>query len=321
MNFRKRAAELLEQGHYNDRPSRVLNLLLIVLISLNVVAIFLGSEDAFYDEYHEALWLFEIFSVLVFTVEYLARVWSAVDLEEHPDRRPVIGRLRYMLTPMALIDLLAILPFYLSLYVSFDLRFLRVVRMLRLLKLTRYSPALGALLDVIQREAEALMAAFVVLLLMLVFSACGIYLLEGDTQPEVFGSIPESMWWAIVTLTTVGYGDVVPITVGGQVFAGLIGLIGIGMIAVPAAILASGFAECIHERRQKYTHHIHELLRDGILDERDRWLLEGLRRDLGLRSDEALHLIRNMVHEARQTKMSHCPHCGEHLHEDQVTDQ
>ncbi|MDJ0905859.1 MAG: ion transporter [Woeseiaceae bacterium] len=313
MNYRKRAAELLEQGHYNDRPSRVLNLLLIVLISLNVVAIILGSESDFYDRHKQALWAFEVFSVLVFTIEYLARVWSAVDLEEFGDKRPILGRLRYMLTPMALIDLLAILPFYLSLYLSFDLRFLRVVRMLRLLKLTRYSPALGALLDVIQQEADALLAAFVVLLLMLVFSASGIYLLEGEIQPETFGSIPSSMWWAIVTLTTVGYGDVVPITTGGKVFAGMIGLIGIGMIAVPAAILASGFAECIHERRRKYVERIHVLLSDGILDERDRWHLEGLRRDLGLRSDEALQLIQGMLDEARQSRLSHCPHCGEHL--------
>mgnify|MGYP000001718170 FL=1 len=220
------------------------------------------------------------------------------------------------ITPMALIDLIAILPFYLSLYLSFDLRFLRVVRMLRLLKLTRYSPALGALLDVIQRETEALLAAFVVLLLMLVFSASGIFLLEGDMQPETFGSIPSSMWWSIVTLTTVGYGDVVPVTAGGKVFAGLVGLIGIGMIAVPAAILASGFAESIHERRRKYNERIHDLLRDGMLDEKDRWQLEGLRRDLGLRSDEALHLIHAMLQEARETTLSHCPHCGEQIHKE-----
>lgn len=316
MSVRKRAAELLEQGHYNDRPSRVLNLLLILLISLNVFAIILGSESGFYARFQRELWVFEVFSVLVFTIEYLARVWSAIDLEEAADKRPILGRLRYMLTPMALIDLIAILPFYLSLYLSFDLRFLRVVRMLRLLKLTRYSPALGALLDVIQQEAEALLAAFVVLLLMLVFSASGIYLLEGEIQPDTFGSIPSAMWWSIVTLTTVGYGDVVPVTVGGKVFAGFIGLIGIGMIAVPAAILASGFAECIHERRRKYTQQIHDLLRDGILDENDRWQLEGLRRDLGLRSDEALRLIHGMLQEARETTLSHCPHCGKHLRDE-----
>ncbi len=320
MSMRKRAAELLEQGHYNDRPSRVLNLLLILLIFLNVIAIILGSESDFYERYKRPLWAFEVFSVLVFTVEYFARVWSAVDLQEFADKRPILGRLRYMLTPMALIDLVAILPFYLSLYVSFDLRFLRVVRMLRLLKLTRYSPALGALLDVIQQEAEALLAAFVVLLLMLVFSASGIYLLEGDIQPDTFGSIPSSMWWSIVTLTTVGYGDVVPVTTGGKVFAGLIGLIGIGMIAVPAAILASGFAECIHERRRKYNERIHDLLRDGILDEKDLMQLEGLRRELGLRSDEALHLIRDMLHEARDAQLSNCPHCGEDLHEERQPD-
>jgi voltage-gated potassium channel len=218
-----------------------------------------------------------------------------------------------MLTPIALVDLIAILPFYLGLLVPMDLRFLRVLRLLRLFKLTRYSPALGALLDVIHNEAETLMAAFVVLLTMLVISAGGIYLLEGDLQPDTFGSIPDSMWWAIVTLTTVGYGDVVPITPAGRLFGGLIGLIGIGMIALPAAILASGFAENIHERRERYNQMVRDLLRNGMLDEADRWRLEELRRELGLRSDEALQILHGLLQQARRATLATCPHCGESL--------
>ena len=204
MNLRKRTAELLEQGVYEDRPSRLLNLFLILLISLNVVAIVLESVNSIYARFGQAFRLFEVFSVAVFTVEYLARVWSSIDHEEIRDSRPILGRIRYMLTPIALVDLIAILPFYLSLYVSMDLRFLRGLRLLRLFKLTRYSPAMGALLDVIQDESEALLSAFVILLIMLVMSAAGIYLLENELQPDVFGSIPASMWWAIVTLTTLG---------------------------------------------------------------------------------------------------------------------
>lgn len=310
MSLRKRAAELLEQGHFNDRASRILNLLLILLILLNVIAIILESVSDIHQQYQRALWLFEVFSVAVFTIEYLVRVWSAIDLAEATDKSPIMGRLRYMLNPIALVDLIAILPFYLSLYLSFDLRFLRVLRMLRLFKLTRYSPALGAMLDVIQRESEALLAAFVVLLIMLVISSGGIYLLENDLQPEVFGSIPSSMWWAIVTLTTVGYGDVVPLTAGGKVFGGLIGLIGIGMIALPAAIMASGFAENIRERRRKYNQYIQDLMRDGMLNESDRWRLEELRRELGLHSDEALQILHGMLQQARQSTLAKCPHCG-----------
>jgi len=313
MNLRKRTAELLERDLYNDKPSRVINLLLILLISLNVVAIFLETVDTVYQQHQRAFLYFEIFSVLVFTVEYLARVWSSIDLEGADEASPIMGRLRYMLTPIALVDLLAILPFYLSLYLTIDLRFLRVLRLLRLFKLTRYSPALGALLDVVQKEADALLAALVVLLMMLVISAGGIYLLENELQPETFGSMPDSMWWAIVTLTTVGYGDVIPITTMGKMFGGFIGLIGIGMIALPAAILASGFAENIRGRKQQYNHYVQTFLKDGILDEHERWKLEELRKELGLDSDEALQLLDSIMHQARDLVPADCPHCGKPL--------
>ena len=316
MNLRKRAAELLEQGHYTDRPSRILNLLLILLIVLNVIAIIFESVSSIYARYQAAFWAFEVFSVGVFTIEYIARVWSSIDMKELKDDRPIIGRIRYILSPLALIDLIAILPFYLSLWFPLDLRFLRVLRLLRLFKLTRYSPALSAMLDVMQRETEALLSAFVILILMLVLSAGGIYLLENDVQPEFFGSIPDSMWWAIVTLTTVGYGDVVPITPMGKILGGMIGLIGIGMIALPAGIMASGFAENIHERRERYIQYIADLLRDGVLDETDRWRLEELRRELGLNTDEALQLLHGMLQKAREATPASCPHCGESLHAD-----
>lgn len=313
MKLRKRMAELLEHGHFDDRPSRILNLVLILLISLNVIAIILESVDSIFAEYARSFWYFEVFSVLVFSLEYLARVWSSVDLKEISDSSPIIGRIKYMLTPLALVDLIAILPFYLGLYLSLDLRFLRGLRLLRLFKLTRYSPALGALLDVIQKEADALLAALVVLVILLVMSAGGIYLLENDLQPETFGSIPSSMWWAIVTLTTVGYGDVVPVTMPGKMFGGLIGLLGIGMIAMPAAIMASGFAENVRSRKEQYNLHVHRFLEDGMLDESERWQLEELRKELGLDSDEALHLLHTILHQARESVPTNCPHCGKGL--------
>lgn len=313
MKFRKRMAELLEQGQHDDRPGYTLNLFLILLISLNVIAIILESVDSLFMRYERAFQYFEVFSVIVFTVEYFARVWSSIDLEEASDRSPVSGRLRYMVTPLALVDLIAILPFYLGLYLTIDLRFLRGLRLLRLFKLTRYSPALGALLDVIQQEFEALLAAFVVLLILLVMSAAGIYLLENDLQPETFGSIPGSMWWAIVTLTTVGYGDVVPVTTLGKMFGGLIGLLGIGMIALPAAIMASGFAENVRVRKQQYNMHVQRFLEDGALDEDERRELEELRKELGLDSDAALQLLHTKLQQVREGVPKSCPHCGEDI--------
>ena len=310
MNYRKRTAELLEKGHETDRPSKIVNLLLILLISMNVIAIFLETVQPIHLQYQTAFWYFEVFSVAVFTLEYLGRVWSSLELEGIDAAAPIAGRIRYMLRPIALVDLAAILPFYLSLYLPIDLR---VLRLLRLFKLTRYSPALGALLDVVQKEVDALLASVVVLLMMLVLAAGGIYVLENELQPETFGSMPASLWWAIVTLTTVGYGDVVPVTTMGRMFGGFIGLIGIGMIALPAAILASGFAENIHGRKQKYNQYLQRFLRDGIIDETERWRLEELRKELGLDSDEALQLLDSIMHQAQQNTLAHCPHCGEQL--------
>lgn len=313
MKRRKRVAELLELGRPDDRPSRIVNVFLIALISLNVIAVFLESEAAIYQRFESALYFFNVFSVAVFTVEYLARIWSAVDLGERAYSSPFIGRIRYMLSPLALVDLLAILPFYLSLYLSMDLRFLRGLRLLRLLKLTRYSPALSALLEVIRQESQALLSAFVVLVIMLVMSAGGIYVLENELQPEAFGSMISSMWWAIITLTTVGYGDTVPVTVMGKMFAGLIGLIGIGMIALPAAILASGFAENIRNRKQEYNLQIQHFMADGELDDTEREQLEKLRKELGLDSEEAMQVLQEVLLKARQIGLTNCPHCGKYL--------
>lgn len=312
MTLRKQTAALFEQSSPYDRHGRLINLVLIILITLNVIAIILESDNDIYQQHQSLFWGFEIFSVAVFTLEYLARVWSSIDLEDTRDSSPFMGRLKYMLSPIALIDLVAILPFYLSLYMAIDLRFLRVLRMLRLFKLTRYSPAMGALLDVIQKESEALIAAIVVLLMMLVISASGIYLLENDTQPEVFGSIPKAMWWAMVTLTTVGYGDVVPLTPMGKLFGGLIGLIGVGMVALPAAILASGFAENLNQRRLKYNNYIKHILSDGKIDENERWQLEEIRKELGLESEDARHLLDNVIRQGVKLP-GKCPHCGEKL--------
>ena len=185
MNLRKRTADLLEPDRHWDGLSRILNLLLILLISLNVIAIVFESVQPIYERFERAFRYFEVFSVAAFTIEYFARVWSSIDSRTASDSSPVMGRLKYMLTPLALVDLVAILPFYLSLYVSIDLRFLRGLRLLRLFKLSRYSPALGALLDVVQKEFDAIMAALVVLLILLVMAATGIHILEHEIQPEL----------------------------------------------------------------------------------------------------------------------------------------
>lgn len=310
MDLRKRTAEVLERDFVKDPLGRIVNVSLIVLILLNVIAIIFESVDAVFARYERAFWYFEVFSVIAFTIEYFARVWSSIDLRKTADSSPVMGRVKYMLTPLALVDLIAILPFYLSFYITLDLRFLRCLRLLRLFKLARYSPALSALLDVIQKEAAALLAALVVLIILLVMSAVGIYMVESEIQPDAFGSIPGAMWWAIATLTTVGYGDVVPVTTAGKVLGGVIGLLGIGMIALPAAIMASGFAENIRSRKRRYNRFAKRFLKDGVLDDGERRQLERLRRELGIESKEAVQLLRAIQQETRHLAPTKCARCG-----------
>ncbi len=257
---RAAAYSVLFGDNGKTRYANIFDVILVTLISANVVAIMLESVQSISLKYQTELWIFEIFSVAVFTVEYFVRAWCVV---ERPDRQyshPVRGRLRYLSTPMALIDLLAVLPFYLAFLISIDLRFLRVLRLLRVFKLTRYSSAMSILLSVLRQEAKALAAALFVLMLLIIMSASMIYLFEQEAQPDKFGSIPHAMWWALITLTTVGYGDIVPVTTGGKLFGALISVIGIGIVALPAGILASGFSGKLHARRMDYETKVQHVL-------------------------------------------------------------
>lgn len=308
---RKQVARILSVDGQH-RYSRLLDLLLISLISLNVLAIILESVSSFNHRYERALYWFEAFSVVVFTIEYLLRVWSSVELVGFNDKGAVKARLRYMMTPLALIDLLAILPFYLSIFFAVDLRFLRVIRLLRIFKLTRYSGAMNLLLSVFREEAQAFMAAFFVLLMLLILASSGIYLLEHEVQPDDFGSIPDAMWWAMATLTTVGYGDVVPITPIGKLFGGMITVIGVGMVALPAGILASGFADQVHRRRSLYEERLEQVMGDGVITHHEEADLSNLRETLGLSQDEVEGLTHAYLKKHQQA-IRQCPHCHKPL--------
>lgn len=246
--IRRRAYEVLEIGRGEDRLSIWVDNGLIVLIVLNVVAFSLETVDALADAYGPWFFAFEAFSVFVFCIEYGLRLWSSVEVPFLSRLSPLEARIRFARRPYMLIDLVAILPFFLSFLVAADLRILRLLRLFRFLKLARYSPAMHTLLRVIVNEQRALAGASLLMAAMLLFSATGIYLLERHVQPEAFGSIPQSAWWAMATLTTVGYGDVAPVTPAGKVFGGLVMLIGLGMFALPIAIISTGFAQEVGRR-------------------------------------------------------------------------
>jgi voltage-gated potassium channel len=248
-HLKRRLFQVLEAGHPGDRLSQVFDAAMVLLILANVAAVIAETVGTLQTRYGAAFWALEVVSVAVFTAEYLARLWVAT---EHPSlaRHGALGgRLRGACGPFMLIDLLAILPFYLALlFPVLDLRVLRVFRLLRLLKLARYSPALATLWRVLVDERRALGAALIIMMGLLTLSATVIYHVERAAQPEAFGSIPSAMWWAIATLTTVGYGDVTPVTPLGRAIGGLVMLFGLAMFALPIAIVASGFASEIHRR-------------------------------------------------------------------------
>lgn len=221
---------------------------LIALILANVLAVILETEQGIEARYGTLLDIFEVFSVTVFSIEYVVRLWVCVENVGDGSEHPLIERVRYAVSVPALIDLAAVLPFYLGLVLVVDLRFLRVLRLVRLLKLTRYSPALETVGAVMYGQRRSLVAAAVILGTMLVFSSSIVYLIERVGQPDAFGSIPAAMWWALATLTTVGYGDVTPHSPAGKLAGGLVMIVGILMFALPTGILANGFAAEIKKR-------------------------------------------------------------------------
>jgi voltage-gated potassium channel len=220
------------------------NIVLGGLIILNVIAVILETIEPVRERWDHHFVAFEAFSVAVFTVEYGLRLWSCV---EHPRfAQPILGRLRYILSAPALVDAVAIVPAYMPGDVVLDLRFVRlvrVVRMARVLKIARYSKALRTFGNVAYRHRTDMALIVFFLSIMVVVAASAMYFVEHAAQPQVFSSIPAAMWWAVATLTTVGYGDIYPVTPLGKFIGSIIALIGIGFFALPAGILAAGFAE------------------------------------------------------------------------------
>jgi voltage-gated potassium channel len=225
--------------------------LLISLIFLNILAIILESVENVNAEYGNFFRSLEFFSVIVFTIEYVLRIWTAPENPKYHNSKT--GRFRYGLSTMALIDLFSILPFYLV-FLNLDMRFIRIVRLFRLirvLKIARYLKALNIIQTVIRERKEQIVLSIMFIIFLLVMISTIMYYVEHDAQPKLFSSIPATMWWGIETLTTVGYGDMVPITTLGKVLGGMIAILGIGLFALPAGILSSGLTEHMHGGTKK----------------------------------------------------------------------
>lgn len=221
---------------------------LVCLICANVAVMMAETEDSL-EAYDEAFIVFETCSIVVFTAEYAARLLSSGADPRYAGRR--WSHARCAANPMMLIDLAAILPFYLPL-VLIDIRFIRVVRLLRLFgmfKLARYSEPLQTLGYVFRSKMGDLAVAFFIFFIVLVFASSLMYYAENEAQPEVFSSIPASMWWGIVTLTTIGYGDTYPVTPAGKAIGAAVAVVGLAIYAIPLGIMASAFTEELRRQR------------------------------------------------------------------------
>ena len=253
-SLKLRVWELVEAVQHDDKPRRVydaVDIFMMVLITLNVLAVILETVESIDAEYHQVFQWFEVFSVICFTIEYFARFWACTSQRKY--KHPFWGRVRFMMAPMAIIDLIAIIPFYLT-FLHADMRFVRSLRLFRLFqlfKLLRYSSSLTLFGNVFRHKKEELLITVAIMCILIVITASFIYFAEHEAQPDKFTDIPSSMWRAIVTLTTVGYGDIFPITPLGKVFAGIIAVLGIGMFALPTGILGASFVEEINKVKAK----------------------------------------------------------------------
>lgn len=311
--LRRRVYEVLEVASPDDRLSRVVDFALISLVAANILAIILESIDSLFVRYGSFFASFETVSVFVFSLEYFLRVWSAPE-RQTPGAREAISAWRqrraHMLSPLAIADLLAIVPFYLTAIFQVDFRFLRVLRLLRILKLTRYAHAMSMLLSVLYSERRAFGAALSLLIVAVIFASSGIYLAEHEAQPEAFASIPAAMWWALVTLTTVGYGDVIPITPIGKVFASAVTIIGVGMAALPTGLIVAGFTEATRHKRQLLEEELNEALEDGVVTPEEQLAFEELAENLGVSAETAAAIRESAVAGLRMSLPDSCPHCG-----------
>ncbi|OIN56992.1 ion transporter [Arsenicibacter rosenii] len=248
--IRHRLYRALETSYGKRRGVNLyFNLILVTVISLNALAIVLHTVPAYNLKYEKLFYDFELFSVTFFTIEYLLRIWVCVENEKY--QHPVKGRLRYIFSTSAIIDFLAIFPFFFTLFAA-DLaiiRILRLFRIFRLFRISRYSHAFRMIQHAVADRKEELVLSVVLIVFMLIIVSSLMYYVEHNVQPKLFSSIPATMWWGVTAMTTVGYGDIYPITPLGKLLGGLVAIMGVGLFALPTGILVSGFLD--HVRTTK----------------------------------------------------------------------
>jgi voltage-gated potassium channel len=286
--YQRRVMEILNKGDNNDSKSRACDKFLSTLILLNLAAVCLESVASINLVYHRELAAFEWFSVTVFLGEYLLRIWSIAADHSSPAKTALGRRCRYIFSFTGLIDLAAILPSILPLIMGgVDLRWLRVLRLVRLLKISHYSSALEDLFSAVYEERRSFAAALYLMAIALFLSSSLMYLAEFEVQPEHFRSIPQTMWWSLITLTTVGYGDVYPVTPLGQVIGAFTALMGVCTVALLTGIVASAFSNQMARREAIFEAEINAAMSDGIVTTDEKQHIEDLRARFNIPEEHA----------------------------------
>lgn len=298
--------DLLEGMPRNKPEMQLFDSLMIMLILFNVLAVILGTVDSVAQKHNIWFLLFEGFSVAVFTIELLLRYWVT---RFPPASAPKVS---FWASPFNWVDIISILPFYLSLFITMDLRMFRLLRLIRILRITRYFRSMTILLSVMSQETKPMVSALVMIMVLMLFAASGIYWLEKDIQPDTFGDMPSALWWVIVTLSTVGYGDAVPITPTGKLLGSVVMILGIAMVALPAGMLASRFTDTMHRQQEEFRNAVRQNLASADGNLPDYSTIEYYRQELLIGKQEAQLIINNCLKE--QHKISRlCPRCGEKL--------
>lgn len=251
MSIKNQIFNVIREDDENDFISNIIDGLIIALIVINVLLVILDTFNLS-EDYQNLSTAIEKISIFIFTIEYILRLWTS-DLK-YPNIKPNKARFKHIFSLMALIDLAAILPFYLPFMFAIDLRVLRtlrIVRLFRIFKINRYTNSLSDILTVFKNRKYELMSSFFIVFLLMIISSVIMYSLENPAQPQVFSNALSGLWWAVATFTTVGYGDIYPITIGGKIMAGIMAILGIGLVAVPTGIISAGFIELMNHNKHE----------------------------------------------------------------------
>jgi voltage-gated potassium channel Kch len=305
--FRQRVYALLNPTDYSGKLQEMLDSFVVWWVFISVVAVVLESVESIHYVLNVQFIVIDAVAVCIFSMEYIFRLYSIV--EDPRFKGGVLGRVNYAKTPIVIIDFLAIVPFFLESLLGqlVDLRFLRIFRLMRLLKLTRYTNSTGTLVKALKREWPVIGASTFIMLLLVVLTASLGYLFEHEAQPDKFENIPQSIYWAVVTLASVGYGDISPVTPVGRLMTIIMALVGIGIFAVPAAILSSAFNDQLHKDREMMHNELMVFLKDGELTAEERAQIMKEAEGLHISEEEVELLIERVKLEKEQAEGGHLP--------------